>query len=94
MSKQANNPLRGIVLSRYRSISEAAKGIGMTRFRLADIVSGATSPTVDEVLDITKSCDADIDDVLAAVRHMREQNSASQCDDGSCKTSYDAQKKE
>ena len=94
MSKQSNNPLRGIILSRYRTVTEAAGHLNMSRWRLSDIISGATSPTVDEVLDITKSCDTDIDDVLAAVRHMREQNSAIQCDDGSCKTSYDAQKKE
>lgn len=93
MSKQASNPLRGIVLSRYRSISEAAKGIGMTRFRLTDIVNGAVSPTVDEVLDLTSACGVEVSDVLAAVRHMRELHSASQCGDGSNQPG-DAAKKE
>ena len=79
MSKQTNNPLRGIVLSRYRSIAEAARSIGMTRFRLSDIVGGATSPTVDEVIELAAACDVPIADIVAASRHMREQFSASQC---------------
>ena len=92
MSK-TNNPLRGIVLSRYRSISEAAKGIGMTRFRLTDIVNGAVSPTVDEVLDLTSACGVEVGDVLAAVRHMREQFSASQfVSDGSYQPDEDEKK--
>ena len=88
-----NNPLRGIVLSRYRSIAEAARSIGMTRWRLTDIVDGSVSPTVDEVLDLTAACDADVGDILAAVRHMREMYSTSQCNDGSYQPG-DAAKKE
>ena len=79
MSKQSNNPMRGIILSHYRSISEAARGIGMTRWRLTDIVDGAVSPTVDEVLDMTEACGVEVGDILAAVRHMRELHSSSQC---------------
>lgn len=94
MSK-TNNPLRGIILSRYRSITDASRSIGMTRFRLTDIVNGATSPTVDEVLDISGKCGAEIGDVLAAVRHMREQFSASQSGfDGSNQPDDGAEKKE
>ena len=74
-----NNPLRGIVLSRYRSIAEAARAIGMTRFRLSDIVGGAISPTVDEVIELAAACDVPIADVVAASRHMRELHSSSQC---------------
>ena len=89
-----NNPLRGIILSRYRSIAEASRAVGMTRFRLADIVSGAVSPTVDEVLDLTSACGVEVSDVLAAVRHMRELHSASQCVSGPDQTGEDAAKKE
>lgn len=87
-----NNPLRGIILSHYRTISEAARAIGMTRFRLADIVSGSVSPTVDEVLDMTSACGVEVGDVLAAVRHMREQYSASQCGPRYCNTDETAKK--
>lgn len=87
-----NNPLRGIILSRYRSIAEAARAVGMTRFRLADIVSGAVSPTVDEVIELATACDVPIADVVAASRHMRELHSASQCGPRYCNTDETAKK--
>lgn len=94
MSKQSNNPLRGIIMSRYRSISEAAGHLNMSRWRLSDIISGETSPTVDEVIELATACDVPIADVVAASRYMREQFSASQCAPGPDQTEEDAAKKE
>lgn len=91
MSK-TNNPLRGIVLSRYRSINEAAGHLNMSRWRLSSIVNGEISPKVDEVIDMAAACDVPISDIVAASRHMRELHSASQCDNGSYQPG-DAEKK-
>ena len=79
MNKKPHNPMRGIVLSRYRSISAAAAAIGVGRRRLSDICDGRAQTTVDEAIDIARACCVDISDVVAASQHMRELYSSSRC---------------
>lgn len=85
MNKKPFNPMRGIVLARFRSVSAAAAAIGVGRRRLSDVCDGKLQMTVDEAIDIASACGVDISDVFAASRHMREMYS-SQCVDGSYQT--------
>lgn len=79
MNKKPYNPMRGIILGRYRSVTSAANALNIGRRRLADVCDGKLQMTVDEAINIASVCGVNISDVVAASRHMRELYSSSQC---------------
>ena len=78
MNKNPYNPMRGIILGRYRSIAAASESLNVRRRRLSDVCDGKLQMTIDEAISIAESCGVPIGDVVEASRHMREFYS-SQC---------------
>ena len=50
-----NVQFRGVVYSRYKSISEFSNAIGWTRQKGTNIVNGVTEPSLDDVDKMSKA---------------------------------------
>ena len=52
-----NNQFRGVVYTKYKSISDFANKIGWTRQKATNIVNGVTEPSLDDVDKMAKALD-------------------------------------
>ena len=55
--------LRGLVYTKFRSISEFASAIGWTRQKATNIVSGSQIPSLSDADKMSKALDVSLEDV-------------------------------
>lgn len=56
---ETGNNLRGLVLSRFKSISSFAIVIGWKRTKASRIINGTQKPDIQDIQDLTKCLDID-----------------------------------
>lgn len=64
---------RGVVYSKYKSISEFANKIGWTRQKGANIINGITEPSLDDVDKMAKALDLTFEETARFFLPARSQ---------------------
>ena len=74
---ELENPIRGIVYSKFNSVREFAKAVGWDRTKACNIINMTREPRLSDLQDMAPVVGKSIEDLA----HIFLQNASQKCDD-------------